>query len=130
METWKLDRICGWLMSGISINSDLTLRYYIDKRDKVLFNLKKEDGELKFKNYQIELSDYNVTLLAELRSRVLIGDVNIMEIEKTGNYSELLPIDKSISIKVREARWNSLGAELREFVAKNELILEEYHLIE
>jgi len=130
METWKLDRMCTWLMSGIGINTDNHLLYLVDRKEKILFNLTKDKNDIGFRRYQFKLSNEEMDLLTKLKSRFQNADSDILVINKNGKYSDLLPIDKFVDYKIRESKWNSLGKEMRDFLEENELNLEEYKLIE
>ena len=57
-------------------------------------------------------------------------EMKFLQLKKSGQYSDLLPIDKSVDYKIRESKWNLLGKEMRDFLEENELNLEDYKLIE
>jgi len=122
--------MCTWLMSGIGINTNDSLLYLIDRKEKILFNLTNERNDIGFRKYQFEPSKEDLNALKRLKTRFQNGDSEILSIQKNGKYSDLSPIDKSVDYKIRESKWNSLGQEMRGFLKKNELKLEDYKLIE
>lgn len=83
METWKLDRMYTWLMSGIDFNTDNRLLFLVDKKEKVLFNLTQEKNGFGFRKYLFKLSEEDVDCLKRLKSRFQYGDLEILIINKS-----------------------------------------------
>ena len=68
--------------------------------------------------------------MKRLKSRFQYGDLEILIINKSGQYSDLFPIDKLVDYKIRESRWNLLVRETKDFLEKNQLNIEDYKLID
>ena len=127
--TDNLDNIFTWLMSGIGINTDDKLLYLVDTKEQILFNLVKEDHGFDFRNNQNGRSKEDVKILKRLRSRFQSNDSFIIMINKKGEWSDLLPNDSNMDHEARKNKWDSLGKEMRDFIKRNDLILEKYTLI-
>ncbi|PKV50283.1 hypothetical protein ATE84_2338 [Aquimarina sp. MAR_2010_214] len=85
MEDWKLERIYIWLRVASIIEPERNVKFFVDKEDKLLFNLiQKNDEWSMVLNYEIEVnySEEDILILKEKMEHVKKGKSRIIEIPK------------------------------------------------
>ncbi len=134
MESTRVDRIYVFLSSGLGHNNNPNKKYYFDRRDKVFFNLKKE-------NYVLKIWEKKDSPLAEASKNELILKIkkingkspDILEINRLEKTFDLFPVPKnedSPEFKKRIEVWKSLFEEVDKYLNLQRINIEEARLIE